>query len=312
MILRILGGALLLLVLIAAFLAWSHRPLSPETLQARYMSDEDRFVEAGGETWRVRESGPGGAQTVVLIHGFSHSLESFEPLADRLDADYRVIRFDLPGHALTGPRKDEAYSNEATTEQVAALLDAIAPERFAIGGNSLGGLVGWRYAALAPERVAGLVLVSPGGYPNLGVGEDPLEAPAAVQTYLRFAPEAGVRQAMETLYAEPERLTGDQIQRIRAMMRAPGVGDALIERIAQFTLPDPDPILAQVTAPTLIIWGAQDAMIPPEHGERFEAALPDGELLIIEDAGHMAQVETPDRAAAAVADFLQTRAFPGE
>lgn len=312
MILRILGGVLLVLVLIAAFLAWSHRPLSPETLEARYMSDEDRFVDAAGQTWRVRESGPEGADALVLIHGFSHSLESFEPLADRLDADYRVIRFDLPGHALTGPRSDAAYSNEATTEQVTALLDEIAPDTFAIGGNSLGGLVAWRYAALAPERVAGLVLVSTGGFPNLGVGDDPLEAPAAVQTYLRFAPEAGVRQAMETLYAEPERLTDDQLQRIRDMMRARGVGDALIERIAQFTLPNPEPILSQISAPTLIIWGAQDAMIPAEHGARFQGALPDAELLIIEDAGHMAQVETPDRAAEAVRRFLEDEVFGAE
>jgi len=305
MLLRILGALILIAVMVVAVFAWLMQPTDPSQAEARWMTDEDRMVNAAGETWRVRESGPEGAPAVVLIHGFSHSLESLEPLADALEADHRVIRFDLPGHALTGPREDAAYSVEATVGQVSALLDRIAPERFSLGGHSLGGLVAWRYAAEHGDAVNRLILIAPGGYPNLGVGDEPAPVPQQVRLYLTAAPMAGVQAATAALYADPSRITQAQLERVHAMMRIGGVGPALVERIEQFTLPDPNPALRGIDIPTLIVWGQRDAMISPEHGPRFAAAMPDARLVLIEDAGHMPVEEQPEATAAAVRTFLE-------
>lgn len=305
MLLRILGALILVAVVVVALFAWLMRPVDTIEAQSRWMTEQDRLVDAAGQSWRVRESGPQDAPAVVLIHGFSHSLESLEPLADALDDDHRVIRFDLPGHALTGPREDGAYSVEATVTQVAALLEEIAPQRFVLGGHSLGGLVAWRYAAQAPERAAGLVLIAPGGYPNLGVGDEPAPVPQQVRLYLTAAPMAGVEAATAALYADASRISEDQLERIHAMMRIEGVGPALVQRIEQFTLPDPNPVLRAIETPTLIVWGQQDAMIPPAHGPRFAAALPDARLALIEDAGHMPVEEQPEATADAVRAFLE-------
>jgi len=304
MLLRILGGLLLLVIAVIAFIAWSLRPLDADAVSAAWMTEEDRFVTIGTETWRVRESGPADAPAIVLIHGFSHSLEAWEPWADRLDQTYRLIRFDLPGHGLTGPRADEAYSVSDTVSQVSALLDEIAPEQFVIGGNSLGGLVSWRYAEAHPDRVAGLILVSPGGYPNLGVGDEPAPIPDAVRTYLTLAPEPGVAAATAALYADPSRITPEQLDRIHAMMRVQGNGAALVTRIEQFILPDPTDALSSITAPALILWGDSDAMISPTHGPRFNVTLSNSELMLIENAGHMAMEEQPDITAQAVLNFM--------
>lgn len=304
MLLRILGALLLLAVLAATVIAFLMRPAGLEEARAQWMSEEDRLVDAAGQTWRVRESGPRDGPALVLIHGFSHSLETWEPVADALEDDYRIIRFDLPGHGLTGARADSAYSVDESVEQVAALLDEIAPERFTLGGNSLGGLISWRFAARHADRVAGLVLISPGGYPNLGVGDAPAPIPAQVRLFLNTAPAAGVQAATAALYADPSRLSQDQIERITAMMRVEGVGPALIERIEQFTLPDPNPVLRRIDAPALVIWGARDVMIPPLHGPRFAAALPNAELMLISDAGHMAHAERPEPVSEAVRSFL--------
>ena len=305
MLLRILGGLLLLAVLLVAFFAWMMQPVDRDAAEAQWMTGEDRMVDAAGQTWRVRESGPEDAPAVVLIHGFSHSLESLEPLADALESDHRVIRFDLPGHALTGPREDGAYSVAATVDQVAVLLDEIVPGRFVLGGHSLGGLVAWRYAADHGERVDGLILLAPGGYPNLGVGDAPAPVPQQVRLYLTAAPMAGVEAATAVLYADPSRMTETQLERIQAMMRIEGVGPALVERIEQFTLPDPNPALRGIEAPALIVWGQRDAMIPPEHGPRFAAAIPDARLVLIQDAGHMPVEEQPEATAQAVRAFLE-------
>ncbi|VXC55440.1 Alpha/beta hydrolase [Oceanicaulis sp. 350] len=304
MLLRILGGLILLAVLVIAFFAWTLRPLDMDAVSQQWMTEQDRFVTVDGEDWRVRESGPEDAPALVLIHGFSHSLEAWDAMAAELEADHRIIRFDLPGHGLTGPRADQAYSVTDTVAQVSALLDEIAPDRFAIGGNSLGGLVAWRYAADHPDRVTDLILIDPGGYPNLGVADDPAPVPDAVRAYLSLAPEAGVAYATSTLYADPSRVSPEQLERIRAMMRVEGNGQALIERIEQFTLPDPNPDLARIAAPTLIVWGSNDAMIPATHGPRFDAAIPNSRLVLMQNTGHVPMEEWPVETAALVRDFL--------
>ncbi|MCR9128433.1 MAG: alpha/beta fold hydrolase [Alphaproteobacteria bacterium] len=305
MLLRILGALILIIVALIALFAFLMQPAGLDEARSAWMTDEDRLVEAAGQTWRVRESGPESAPAIVLIHGFSHSLETWEPLADSLEADYRIIRFDLPGHALSDVRSDSAYSVPETVNQVAALLDEVAPERFVIGGSSLGGLVSWRYAAAHPDRVTGLVLISPGGYPNLGVGDEPAPVPAQVRLFLTTAPAAGVQAATGALYADPTRISEDQIERIGALMRVEGVGQALVERIEQFTLPDPNPVLREIEAPAVVIWGQRDAMIPATHGPRFAAALQNAELVLIEDAGHMPQEERPVQVSAVIRDFLE-------
>lgn len=304
MLLRILGGVILLAVLVIAYIAWTLRPLDAGAVQSEWMTDADRFVSVDGEDWRVRETGPEDGPALVLIHGFSHSLESWEDLAAELDDQYRIIRFDLPGHGLTGPRADKAYSVPETVDQVSALLDEIAPAQFSIGGNSLGGLIAWRYAADHADRVDQLILMDSGGYPNLGVGDDPAPLPDAMRAYLMLAPEAGVQYATSTLYADASKVTPEQLERIRAMMRVEGNGQALIERIEQFTLPDPNPDLSRITAPTLIIWGDQDAMIPATHGPRFDAAIPNSQLVLMQNTGHVPMEEWPVETAQIIKDFM--------
>lgn len=290
---------------LAGAMLWTLRAPDQSMLEARYFTENDRYVEAAGIRWRVRETGPAGVPALVLMHGFSHSLEAFEPWAERLEDEYRVIRFDLPGHGLTGQPPQQAYSNAATLDQVGALLDEIAPENFALGGNSLGGLLAWRYAARNPGRVGALILVSPGGYPINGVNDVPVDVPANIAIYLRSAAEPMVRAAFTALYAEPSKLTETEVERVAAFMKAHG--QAMVSRLEQFTLPDPEPVLAQVEAPTLILWGEADIMVPAEHGSRFVEAMPEARLITYEDAGHLAMQELPARTAADVEAFLEAK-----
>lgn len=304
MLTRVLGIVILVGVIVVVWLAWTMRPVETREVQDAYFSTNDRYVSAAGFDWRVRESGPDGGPALVLVHGFSHSLEAFQPWAERLDDEYRVIRFDLPGHGLTGRPEDGDYSNEATVEQVSALLEMIAPETFALGGNSLGGLVAWRYAAQNPERTGALVLVSPGGYPINGVTEEPVDVPPGVELYLRGAAEPMVRAALAALYADPEKLAGEEVERVASLMQREGNGEAMVRRLEQFTLPDPEPVLRSIETPVLVLWGEQDIMVPSQHGQRFVEALPDARLVTYENAGHVAMQELPGETAAEVEAFL--------
>lgn len=299
--------AVVAVLAVAAFgiAVWSaSRGLSPEMLEAKYMTDRDRFVDVAGARVRVREEGPEGAPAIVLMHGFIFSLETWDAWAKALSADYRVIRFDLTGHGLTGPDPQKRYSPDERAALVGEVMDALGIAHAVIGGNSLGGLAAWRFAAIHPERVDGLILVDPGAYSINGVADAPVEAPKAMKLFLKTAPEAGVKFSLERIFADDAFATPERVALIRDMMRRRGNGAAFLQSIEEFTLPDPTEALSAIAAPTLILWGAEDALIPVGHGSLMEAAMPNAQLVTFEGVGHAPQEEAAQASGLAVRAFL--------
>ena len=295
---------------VAGMMYWkSAKGVPAERLEAEYLTAADRFVEVAGARVRVREEGPDDAPVVVLVHGFTMSLESWDDWAHALSQDYRVIRYDLLGHGLTGPDPQTRYAPEARAAFLIELLNILEIERAHFAGNSLGGTIAWRLAAAAPERVERLVLISPAAYPFNGVADEPVEAPKAVELFYRTAPAEAVRAALDMIYGA-EQVDDARVEVMRDMMRREGNGGAYIEHLAQFTLPDASAQLAKVAAPTLILWGAQDALIPPAHGTRLQAELSDARLIEYPDLGHAAHEEDPERTLADVLVFLAENAEP--
>jgi pimeloyl-ACP methyl ester carboxylesterase len=299
--------ALIALLAVAAFAiaVWSaSRGLSPEMLEAKYMTGADRFVEVAGARVRVREEGPEGAPAIILMHGFIFSLETWDDWAKALAPDYRVIRFDLAGHGLTGFDPQKRYSPDERAAFVGAVMDALGVDHAVIGGNSLGGLAAWRFAAIHPERVDGLILADPGAYSINGVAEAPVEAPEAMKLFLRTAPEAGVKLSLSRIFGDDAFVTPERVALIRDMMRRRGNGEAFLQSIEEFTLPDPTEALSAIAAPTLILWGAEDALIPAGHGLLMEAAMPNARLVTVEGVGHAPQEEAAERSAYEARSFL--------
>ncbi|GJL98000.1 MAG: alpha/beta hydrolase [Hyphobacterium sp.] len=309
----------LLALIIGVFWFQNMRPLTPsetvdmgttpEIPDSPYWTDEDRWVEVGGLQVRVRMSGREGAPALILVHGFSVSLESWDAWADDLSADYRVIRMDLPGHGLTGPDPEQRYTVPQTAEFIGNVMDSLGIDRATIGANSLGGLAAWRFAANNPHRVSSLILVSPGGYSINGVTQEPVAVPAAVEAYLRSAPPAFVSAATATLYGDPSRLDPSVPERISALMRHGENGAAMVARLEVFTLPDPEADLARVLAPTLILHGERDVMIPVDHSRAMAAVMPDARLVTFENLGHVAHQEDPAGTLIEVRAFLNDGEF---
>ena len=295
--LSLLGG------LAGGYLAWR----AQQTLAgsaADYLTPADRFLTVAGANVRVRIEGPEGAPPLILLHGFIYSLESFDAWAADLKRDHRVIRFDLLGHGLSGPDPQKRYSPQERAAFIGDLMDALGLERAIVGGNSLGGLAAWRFAAAAPDRVSALILVSPGAYPNQGVTDTPLSPPAPFALFLRNPTEAGVAFALQGVYADKSSLSPEGVRRTAVMMRRPGNGDAYVESIEEFSLPDPAPLLKTIAAPTLILWGAEDKVIPVGQGAAMAAAIPGAKLIVYPGVGHVAHEEASAQSIADVRAFL--------
>ena len=106
-------------------------------------------------------------KTIVLLHGTSASLHTWQGWTEALSAEYCVVSMDLPGFGLTGPfvNKTTEYTSANYASFVIEVLDKLNLDKVILAGNSLGGKIAWRMAALYPERVSKLILVNAVGYP---------------------------------------------------------------------------------------------------------------------------------------------------
>ncbi len=304
---------LLLLAVLVGVAAWLYTPDKPRSvLEAKYFRPPSAYVQAAGIRLHVRDSGPRDAPAVILLHGFGSSLLTWEPWAERLSTDHRVIRFDLPGFGLTGPDPTGDYSDRRSLEVIAALMDQLGVERASFVGNSLGGKVAWNFAAQNPGRVDRLVLVSPDGFasPGFEYGKQP-SVPLVVRLLPYVLPRALLRMSLAPAYGDPGNLSEDVVTRYRDMMLAPGVRSAMVARLGQVMLEDPRPMLGRIQAPTLLLWGERDAMIPFTNAADYLRAIPHATLVAFPALGHVPFEEAPAESLTPAEDFLAAAAAGG-
>lgn len=296
----------LLLLALAGAAAWLYAPDKPRgVLEAKYLATPGDYVEAAGLRLHVRDSGPKDAPAVIMLHGFGASLHTWEGWAQALVPERRVIRFDLPGFGLTGADPTGDYGEARGMEILAALMDQLGLRRASLVGNSIGGKLAWNFAARYPERVDKLVLISPDGFasPGFAYGKK-AEIPAMVRLMRYTLPTFMVRQSLAPAYGDPAILTEALVTRYRDLMLAPGVRAAMIARMEQVMLEDPEPLLRRITAPTLLVWGEKDAMIPVRNAADYRRALPGAELVTFPTLGHVPQEEAPELSVEPVRRFL--------
>ena len=296
------------LALIAALLggAWLWTPdLDRASLEARYLAAPSDMVDLAGTRLHVRDSGPRDAPALLLLHGFGASLHTWEPWAQALQTDHRVIRFDLPGNGLSPPDPNGDYSDERSRTLVTALLDHLGLAQVTLIGNSMGGRIAWSYAAREPERVRALVLVSPDGFasPGFEYGKAP-EVPASLKLMRYTLPKPLLRMSLAPAYANPAALTETLVTRYHELMRAPGAREAMLQRMGQIALEDPRPWLQKIRAPTLLLWGEQDAMIPFSNAADYTHSIAGATLVALPGLGHLPHEEDPARSLLPLRAFL--------
>jgi pimeloyl-ACP methyl ester carboxylesterase len=258
----------------------------------------------------VRDSGAktenSNAPVVVLIHGFGGSLHSWEAWADGLAASHRVIRFDLPGSGLSSPDPTGDYADARTMQLLIALMDQLGVGRADIVGHSIGGRMAWTFAATHPERVNKLVLVSPDGFarPGFVYGSTP-EVPATVKLMRYALPKTLLKMSLAPAYGNPQFMTDELATRYHDLMLGPGSRDALIARMQQTVLVDPLPLLARIQAPTLLVWGEADGMIPFANSADYLKTISNVKLAAFKGIGHLPQEEAATQSLKAVAEFLR-------
>ncbi len=301
-----------LLVLLAALggAGWYlHNPDLPRAqLERRWAPPPSQFVEVlPGLRMHVRDTGPRDGPAVLLVHGFASSLHTWEAWQGLLGDRFRLIAMDLPGFGLTGPDPTGAYSDERSIAVLDALLDRLGVARVAaVVGSSMGGRIAWRFAAARPDRLERLVLMAPDGFASFGreYGRAPERLPWLMRLLPYTAPKPLLRRTMRNAYAREESLSDEVVERYHAMLLAPGIRRAILDRSLQTVLLPPEPILATIRTPTLLLWGELDRAVPVRHAEDYLRALPDARVVVLDGVGHVPMEEAPEASAAALRTFL--------
>ena len=309
--LKVLGGLLLvLLLLVVGGVAASWAPdRDVETLKARWAPAPSTFIEVLGMQAHVRDEGPrDDPQPIVLLHGTSASLHTWDGWTDALKGQRRVIRMDLPGFGLTGPMPDGNYRLTRYVEFVVALMDKLGVQKAVLAGNSFGGNLAWKIAVDHPQRVSQLVLVDAAGYPfdptSMPIGFKVAQIPMLKPVLRNTLPRSMIESSVRNVYGDPSKVTPELIDRYFELTLRAGNRAALGERFAQSPSGDFTAQIATLKQPTLIIWGGQDRLIPPDNADKFQRDIAGSRLVVFDALGHVPHEEDPATTVAAVKAFL--------
>ena len=255
-------------------------------------------IDAGGLRLNVVTAHGGNGTPVVLIHGFGADAGSWmfnqEVLADGRD----VHAIDLPSHGgseVTSECVDVASMASALADSITA----VAPDGAYLVGHSLGGRVALRLATMPDLNVKSLSLIAP-----VGLGDEINHD--FVDQFIAADRRRPMKAVLQMLMADSDAVTSEMIERTLSFKRIDGVSAALqaiadaslgVDTIAQ----NIDTDLAAVNCPVLVIWGKQDQVLPASSADRIRDR---ARVVLIDDAGHMPQMETSAEVNEALADFI--------
>lgn len=252
-------------------------------------------------TLHFQERGTG--PILLLIHGFPFSSQMWNRQLDPLGQHFRVLAPDLPGFG-DSPLADNDYSVERYAEDCIAVLDALdILEPVAISGLSMGGYIALAIARLFPERLGSLLLLS------TRAGADSAEAKANREKTIAAVKEQGASAVTEAMYPKllaPETysINPAAAAELQAIMRAASPEGIIAALGAMRDRPDSTALLSQIEVPTLIVHGKQDQVIPPSEAEAMAKAIANSKLNLVDNAGHLPNVEQPEEFNRILTNFL--------
>jgi len=256
----------------------------------------DTITLANGREQVIHRAGAGAP--VLWLHGL-FGFDEDDPLVAALTESHEVIAPVCPGFADTAELVDLMDVHDLA-QLYDDILVALGIGRAAVVGHSFGAMIGAELAARRQDAVAGLVLLSP-----LGLWDD--ERPVADLFALPYPDMPSL------LYADPSRASGGadtssldgDVERLVTLAQA-------LTSVAKFLWPIPDRRLRtrlyRVVAPTLVVFGADDAWVPASYADDFVAGLPHGRAEIVAGAGHMLHLERPEETIPLVTGFLEEHA----
>lgn len=307
-LLRTVLTLLLALVTYVGYAHWAWRDLPAAMLEQKYGGSELRSAVVDGVTLRYKLEGSGPA--LVLVHSHYLDMGLWDGWMAALTPHYTVLRPDLTGHGLTGPDPTGTYNVGRDVALLDGLLKHLQIEKFSIVGSSLGGNIAFTLAAQQPQRVRALVLINSGGLKRVN-SRSRGEIPAWADHLMPLIPPAALRYFLRWMTEDDRVVTDEEAERFVDLWRREGNRVAELARLRQFEIGEPDPLLAAIAAPTLVLWGQDNPQLPSELATQFEQKLTGAahvQRKLYPGAGHVLPLERPAESVSDALAFLKENA----
>ena len=279
--------------------------LGPESvdvdgLRERYGAPPSQYITlSNGEKIHLRDEGGPDSPAIVLIHGHSEDLHTWNQLVKHLVEDFRVVRFDLRRHGLTGPASDNQYGIESYVSDLSMVIEYLGIDSCVLLGHSMGGRIAVKYTMQNPDRVRNLVLLAASGTPRENQDSQPLAMKLMRNPLGRFLIKRmwSRKMAKDTLIDmvhDGSLITDEEVDRMWEFSRYPGIMDAMFREFGmswdEFTSDE----IEKITTNTLLIWGEEDTICPVDMGAWYNSHLPKSKFIRLPEIGHNPHFECPD------------------
>lgn len=303
--------SILFIVIVAAVvLLFGHKDISINELKTKYSNTASSFIAIDGMQVHFRDEGSkADSNIIVLIHGTASSLHTFDAWADSLKTTNRVIRMDLPAYGLTGPFPDHNYSMAHYTDFLQNFLTALKVKKCLLAGNSLGGEIAWNFTLAQPAMVSKLILIDAAGYPlhskSVPIAFKFGRMPILNKILTYVTPKFIVKASVKNVYFDKSKVTDALVQRYFDLTLREGNRQAFVDRFKMLKDTVAYRNIKNIKQPTLILWGANDLLIPVENANKFHEDIPLSTLVILDKSGHVPMEESPNESLKPVIDFIK-------
>jgi pimeloyl-ACP methyl ester carboxylesterase len=250
------------------------------------------------------EQGNDDGVPLILLHGYTDSWRSFEPVLPLLPRSIHAFAPTQRGHG-DADRPDSGYAPEDFAADIAAFMDRVGIESAVIAGHSMGGPIAQRFAIDYPERTLGLVLMGSIMTLRGNAGMEEFWAAEVSKLADPIAPEFAREFQLSTM-AHPDPAFLDTV--VQESLKVPArVWRAAFEGMLKIDVRED---LKKISAPTLTLWGDRDSVTPASEQDALADAIPGSRMVVYPGIGHALHWDDPDRAAADIAAFCAQFAAP--
>lgn len=303
--------AWILFLVIAVLFLFIERDKPLKALIPLYTNHSSHFMSIMGMRLHYRDEGmKSDTVPLILLHGMSSSLHTWDSVVLNLKENRRVISLDLPGFGLTGPSPDATYNFDYYSRFLDSFTNRLQLKQFILVGNSMGGAICWNYTLHNSKAVAKLILINAAGYPSKdesgSLGFKIASTPILNNLLLYATPKLLIRKSLETIYFDRLRVTDAQVERFHDMAIREGNRAVALQIFkGSFNTTQTKGQINQIKTPTLILWGDKDNLISVHNAYRFRNDINGSSIEIYPNVGHVPMEEIPEKVAKSILKFIQ-------
>ncbi|MBC7767920.1 MAG: alpha/beta hydrolase [Phycisphaerales bacterium] len=283
------------------------------TLETRYANAASQYLDLpDGVRVHYRVEGSDAAPALLMVHGLGASLHTWEPWVSHLRGRYRIITLDLPGHGLTRTPSNYRFSATSNAQLVEHVRQRVGAPHIVVAGHSMGGAVAVRYALAHPERVSALVLINATAWPQERRWSGApfvfqlLANPIGRAVLRNVNPELFAERGLRSAYYDSGLVDDELVDRYVELARAPGHRAVLTSgqnNRADQPLQVSD--FSRLAMPTLVVHGAEDTIISVQDSRSLAAAIPNAQLIVYPNVGHVPMEENVHDSVSELSAFLE-------